>query len=93
MDICGCKGSDLVGFNTSMLEGAAFDREFLLEFNDEEPIAPVPMARFADQTFWGADIPFAIMPEIQQKESGKDAVFLVAFGRRTPWTRWIRRLF
>ena len=75
MDICGCKGSDLVGFNTSMLEGAAFDREFLLEFNDEEPIAPVPMARFADQTFWGADIPFAIMPKFSKKNPGKTPFF------------------
>ena len=23
----------------------------------------MPMTRFADQTFWGADIPFAIMPK------------------------------
>lgn len=67
MDICGCKGSDLVGFNTSMLEGDKFCRDFLKEFNDEEPIPPVPMARFADQTFWGADIPFAIMPKFGLK--------------------------
>jgi len=67
LDICGCKGSDLVGFNTSMLEGKAFDKEFLKEFNDEEPIPPVPMARFADQTFWGADVPFAIMPKFSKK--------------------------
>lgn len=67
MDICGCKGSDLVGFNTSMLEGEAFCRNFLLEYNDEEPIPPVPMARFADQTFWGADVPFAIMPKFSMK--------------------------
>ena len=68
MDICGCKGSDLVGFNTSMLEGEAFAREFLREFNDEEPIPPVPMARFADQTFWGANVPFAIMPKFSKKD-------------------------
>lgn len=68
MDICGCKGSDLVGFNTSMLEGEAFAREFLREFNDEEPISPIPMARFADQTFWGADVPFAIMPKFSKKD-------------------------
>jgi len=68
MDICGCKGSDLVGFNTSMLEGAEFAREFLKEFNDEEPIPPVPMARFADQTFWGANVPFAIMPKFSKKD-------------------------
>ena len=68
MDICGCKGSDLVGFNTSMLEGEAFAKEFLREFNDEEPIPPVPMARFADQTFWGANVPFAIMPKFSKKD-------------------------
>lgn len=67
LDICGCKGSDLVGFNTSMLEGEAFDKEFLEKYNDEEPIPPVPMARFADQTFWGADVPFAIMPKFGKK--------------------------
>lgn len=68
LDICGCKGSDLVGFNTSMLEGEAFDKEFLEKYNDEEPIPPVPMARFADQTFWGADVPFAIMPKFGKKK-------------------------
>ena len=67
MDICGCKGSDLVGFNTSLLEGRKFADEFLKEFNSEPPIAPVPMARFADQTFWGADVPFAIMPKFSRK--------------------------
>ena len=67
LDICGCKGSDLVGFNTSMLEGEMFVKKFLEEFNDEEPIPPVPMARFADQTFWGADVPFAIMPKFSKK--------------------------
>lgn len=73
MDICGCKGSDLVGFNTSMLEGKRFAREFLLEFNDEEPIPPAPMARFADQTFWGAAVPFAIMPKFSRKMRGLTA--------------------
>ncbi len=68
MDICGCKGSDLVGFNTSMLEGEEFAKEFLKEFNDGEPIPPVPMARFADQTFWGANVPFAIMPKFSKKD-------------------------
>lgn len=71
MDICGCKGSDLVGFNSSLLEGAEFAREFLKEFNDGEPIPAVPMARFADQTFWGADIPFAIMPKFSKKDKTK----------------------
>lgn len=75
MDICGCKGSDLVGFNTSMLEGADFDREFLKRYNDSEPIPPVPMARFADQTFWGADVPFAIMPKFSRKNSGKTTFY------------------
>lgn len=42
MDICGCKGSDVVGFQTSMLEGADFDREFLKGFNEGEPDPPVP---------------------------------------------------
>ena len=68
MDICGCKGSDVVGFQTSMLEGADFDREFLKGFNEGEPDPPVSMTRFADQTFWGADIPFAIMPKFIKKD-------------------------
>lgn len=68
MDICGCKGSDVVGLQTSMLEGEAFDREFLKEFNEGEPDPPTPMIRFADQTFWGADIPFAIMPKFIKKD-------------------------
>lgn len=73
MDICGCKGSDLVGFNSSLLEGAEFARKFLKEFNDADPIPSVPMARFADQTFWGADIPFAIMPKFSKKDKTKMA--------------------
>ena len=68
MDICGRKGSDVVGMRTSMLEGEAFDREFLREFNDKEPEAPTPMVRFADQTFWGADIPFAMMPQFIKQD-------------------------
>lgn len=75
MDICGCKGSDLVGFNTSMLEGEEFCREFLREFNDVEPVPPVPMARFADQTFWGANVPFAIMPKFSKKDKQKMAFY------------------
>ena len=71
MDICGCKGSDLVGFNSSLLEGEEFAKEFLKEFNEEEPIAPIPMARFADQTFWGAAVPFAIMPKFSKRNVQK----------------------
>lgn len=71
MDICGCKGSDLVGFNSSLLEGAEFVRDFLKEFNEAEPIPAVPMARFADQTFWGADLPFAIMPKFSKRDKTK----------------------
>lgn len=75
MDICGCKGSDLVGFNSSLLEGEEFCREFLRDFNDGEPIPPVPMARFADQTFWGANVPFAIMPKFSKKDKQKMAFY------------------
>lgn len=67
MDICGCKNSDIVGFNTSMIEGAVFAESFLKEFNAEKPIPPVPMARFADQTFWGADVPLTVMPKFSRK--------------------------
>ena len=70
MDICGCMGSDLVGFNTGMLEGRAVNDEVLKDYNDEPPMAPVPMARFADQTFWGADVPFTIMPKYTLKKPG-----------------------
>lgn len=66
MDICGCVGSDLVGFNTSGLEGREFNNHFLAEYNNQPPVAPVPMGRFADQTFWGANVPFAIMPKFSK---------------------------
>jgi len=66
MDICGCAGSDLVGFNTSCMEGRSFSDSFLAEFNPRAPVAPIPMERFADQTFWGADIPFTIMPKFSK---------------------------
>ena len=85
LDICGCKGSDLVGFNTSMLEGEAFDKEFLEEFNDEEPIPPVPMARFADQTFWGADVP-SLVKKIRRHFTG-------GIRKKTRLIRQIRRSF
>jgi len=68
MDICGCKGSDLVGFNSSTLEGKDFTREFLFAYNEGEPPAADRMIRFADQTFWGANIPFAIMPKFSVKD-------------------------
>ena len=70
MDICGCKGSDLVGLNTARLEGRQFNFDFLPDFNDGPIIEPVPMARFADQTFWGADVPFTIMPKYSKREGG-----------------------
>jgi hypothetical protein len=66
MDICGCAGSDLVGFNTSGMEGRSFSDRFLMEFNAQPPIAPVPMERFADQTFWGANVPLTIMPKFSK---------------------------
>ena len=66
MDICGCIGSDLVGFNTACMEGRSFSDNFLTEFNKQPPIAPIPMERFADQTFWGANVPFAIMPKFSK---------------------------
>ena len=88
MDICGCKGSDVVGFQTSMLEGADFDREFLKGFNEGEPDPPVSMTRFADQTFWGADIPFAIMPKFIKKDH---EMFTGGTPERIPLIRWIRR--
>lgn len=75
MDICGCKGSDLVGLNTSMLEGKNFDQKFLSEFNQSEPMEPIPMARFADQTFWGANVPFAIMPKFTRNVDSGEAIF------------------
>jgi aminopeptidase YwaD len=62
MDIAGCAGSDMVGFNTSLAEGIPYDKEFLSAFNTFPPPEPLAMARFADQSFWGADVPFAIMP-------------------------------
>ena len=75
MDICGCKTSDLVSFNTSMLEGERFSEEFLKEFNTESPISSTPMARFADQTFWGADVPLAIMPKFSRKTLPNERTF------------------
>lgn len=75
MDICGCKGSDLVGLNTSMLEGEEFDQKFLSEFNQSEPMKPIPMARFADQTFWGANVPFTIMPKFTRRVDSGEAIF------------------
>jgi aminopeptidase YwaD len=68
MDIAGCTGSDMVGFNTSLAEGGAYDREFLSAFNNLPPPEPLAMARFADQSFWGADVPFAIMPSFSVRE-------------------------
>lgn len=75
MDICGCKTSDLVSFNTSMLEGEKFSEEFLKEFNAERPISSIPMARFADQSFWGADVPLAIMPKFSRKTFPSEQTF------------------
>lgn len=75
MDICGCKGSDLVGLNTSMLEGEQFGLNFLTEFNQSEPMKPIPMARFADQTFWGANVPFTIMPKFTRRVESGEAIF------------------
>jgi len=67
MDIAGCIGSDLVELNMSGIEGKEFSDKFLTEFNDQIPTDYIPMARFADQTFWGANVPFAIMPRFSKR--------------------------
>lgn len=74
MDIAGCFTSDLVAFNTARAESERFDLEFLEEFNALPPQPPIPMARFADQTFWGAGVPLAIMPRFNRRELG-DGIF------------------
>ena len=74
MDIAGCVTSDMVAFNTSGIEGTLCDKALLEEFNSVEIQDPIPMDRFADQTFWGASVPFAIMPRFNRKELG-DGIF------------------
>ena len=70
MDIAGCVTSDLVAFNTGGMEGYDNDMDWMKEFNELPPQPPIPMDRFADQTFWGANVPFAIMPRFNKRSLG-----------------------
>lgn len=70
MDIAGCATSDLVAFNTAGVEGTEHAMAWMREFNDQPPLPPIPMDRFADQTFWGAHVPFAIMPRFNRRDLG-----------------------
>ncbi len=70
MDIAGCITSDLVAFNTAGVEGTENAMAWMREFNAGPPQPPIPMDRFADQTFWGANVPFAIMPRFNRRDLG-----------------------
>lgn len=70
MDIAGCMTSDLVALNTGGLEGYDNAMNWMEEFNELPPQPPIPMDRFADQTFWGANVPFAIMPRFNKRSLG-----------------------
>ncbi len=70
MDIAGCMTSDIVAFNTGGMEGYNNAIEWMKEFNEQPPQPPIPMDRFADQTFWGANVPFAIMPRFNRSDLG-----------------------
>lgn len=63
MDITGFGDLDHVTFLTSLFETDEFNMEILKEYNKEEPDAPKPMTRFADQTFWAVRVPFTVMPK------------------------------
>jgi len=61
MDIAGCKGSDSVKMYSSCIESNQFLDEV---FNDVglSLVSATPMPRFADQTFFGADVPLSFFP-------------------------------
>lgn len=77
VDIAGSAESDLILFNAAGIEGKDFMDAILAEFNDEPPRRYVPMGRFADQAFFGAHVPFTIMPKFTSKaiESAGRAAF------------------
>jgi len=74
MDIAGCAASDLVALNTAGVEGVNNAMSWIAEFNSLPLPQPIPMDRFADQTFWGTRVPFAIMPRFNRRELG-DGIF------------------
>lgn len=63
MDITGFGDLEHVSFLTSLFENDEFNMEILREYNKDEPEAPKPMTRFADQTFWASRVPFTVMPK------------------------------
>lgn len=61
MDIAGCKGSDSVQMYSSCIESDLFLDDVFTD-TGLNPVLAKPMPRFADQTFFGADVPLSFFP-------------------------------
>jgi aminopeptidase YwaD len=65
IDSPGSRGGVIVLPRTTRLEGAAFTSNLIKEFTEQMPDMILDIPRGADQSFWGADIPFHLMYKYQ----------------------------
>ncbi|SCL96083.1 M28 family metallopeptidase [Sporanaerobacter sp. PP17-6a] len=61
IDSPGSQGAEVVLPRTTILEGESFTKELIKEFTGNCPENLLEIPRGADQSFWGADIPYHIM--------------------------------
>jgi aminopeptidase YwaD len=61
IDLAGCKNADQIRARTALTEGRRFTADLIEKYTGRSAKPCIPMVRGADQSFWGADIPIAIM--------------------------------
>ena len=82
LDICGCKNTERILMRTTLVEGMEFSTNIVKELTGVYPDRYIPMIKGADQTFWGAGVPFTIMGQ-NIPAPGKDGGFKNSGGG--PW--------
>lgn len=65
LDLAGCKGADQIVCRTTLMEGFEFTASLIEEFTGRRPEKYIPMVRGADQSFFGVNVPIAIMPKYE----------------------------
>ena len=61
MDICGCKNTGKIIARTTLMEGMDFTADIIEDMTGIRPNKYVTMVKGADQSFWGINVPIAIM--------------------------------
>lgn len=95
LDLLGSKGADhTLAIRTAGLEGTKWLEKHVMEADPQAEIQIGRIGRGADQSFWGAEIPYHINPryEAKKKENSQmppDPVCTGGIQRKIPLTRLI----